>query len=424
MDYEEALKYIHSVSWLGSKPGLSRTRKLLSLMGDPQKNLRFIHVAGTNGKGSTCAMLAQVLTAAGYKTGLYTSPFITRFNDRFRIDGRDMPDGALAEVTAYVKRFADTMEDAPTEFELVTAIGLEYFYREKCDVVVLEVGMGGELDSTNVIDAPVLAVITELALDHTAVLGGTIGEIAGAKAGIIKPGCTVLSADNTKDGAAVIGARCAALGCPHFTPDYEKIVDRAVSPDGISFTYKGLRFSVPLCGVYQFRNAAMALKAAELLNGLGFDIGERALRVGLAGTVWHARFEMLSKNPPFVYDGGHNPQGVAAAVESYRACFGKVKPVVLIGLMADKDYKKEIEMLTDLTDVFVSVTPNNPRSLSAEALAEEIRLAGGRCTAAPSVKLGVKKALELAGGALPVLATGSLYLYAEVQTAVKEIFGA
>lgn len=421
MDYEEALSYIHSVSWLGSKPGLSRTRRLLDLMGNPQSALRFVHVAGTNGKGSACAMLSEVLTAAGYKTGTYTSPFVLRFNERMRVNGAEISDGELAEITAFVKQFADTMDDKPTEFELVTAIGFEYFRRSRCDIVVLEVGMGGELDSTNVIDAPVLAVITELALDHTAYLGNTVAEIAAAKAGIIKRGCKVLSADNTAEGAAVVRERCTSLGCPHYTPEYDALTNRQISVDGIAFDYRGERFTVPLCGTYQFRNAATVLKAVEILRGEGFHIDGNAVHAGLARTVWHARFEVLSKSPCFIYDGGHNPQGVAAAVESFHACFGGVKPVVLIGLMADKDYKTELRMLASLAESFVSVKPANPRAMDAAPLAAEIRRAGGSCVPAESVKQGVAAALELAGGRVPVLALGSLYMYGEVQSAVKEL---
>lgn len=422
MNYEQALEYIHGVSWLGSKPGLSRTRALLALMGNPQDGLRFVHVAGTNGKGSTCAMLASVLKAAGYKTGLYTSPYIVRFNERMQINGEEISDTELAEITEYVKHFADTLEDTPTEFELVTAIGFEYFRRNACDIVVLEVGMGGALDSTNVIAAPLLAVITELALDHTAVLGATLAEIATAKAGIIKSGCTVLSADNTEEGAAVVAAACNRLGCPHYTPDYAAVAERECTADGIAFSYHGRRYKIGLCGTYQFRNAATVLKAVELLAERGLQIDGNAIIAGLASVRWRARFELLNESPTFIYDGGHNPQGVAAAIESYRARFGAVKPVVLIGLMADKDYKKELAMLSALAERFVAVRPDNPRALAAGSLAAEIRAVGCSCVAAESVANGVETAVEIANGKCPVLALGSLYMYGEVYAAAKKLF--
>lgn len=416
MDYNQALDYIHSVSWLGSKPGLSRTRTLLSLMDNPQDKLKFIHVAGTNGKGSTCAMLASVLGSAGYKTGLYTSPYILEFNERMKINGKNISNRELAEITAYVKTFADTMEDSPTEFELVTAIGFEYFYRNNCDIVVLEVGLGGELDSTNIINAPLLAIITELALDHTVVLGNSLTEIAKAKAGIIKAGATVLSADNTQEGAAVVAAVCHSFGCNHHTPNYDEIENQRCSVKGISFSYRGEEYSVPLCGSYQFRNVAMVLKAAELLG-----INTATVKAGLATIQWRARFEILSENPCFIYDGGHNPQGVSAAIDSYKQIFGELEPVILIGLMADKDYKKELTMLTALSNSFVAVTPNNPRSMSANDLSQEIALAGGKAIAAESIEQGVKLAIEMANGTRPVFALGSLYMYADILVAVNKL---
>lgn len=425
MNYEQALEYIHSISWLGSKPGLSRTRTLLSLMGNPQDKLRFVHVAGTNGKGSTCAMLASVLQAAGYKTGLYTSPYILRFNDRIRVNGADIPDNELAEITEYVKQYAEIMEDHPTEFELVTAIGFEYFYRRQCDVVVLEVGMGGELDSTNVIGSPLVSVITPLALDHTAILGSTIGEIAKAKAGIIKEGCSVVSADNTVEGAAVIKATCKALGCEYHSfvgcwhaDDWCFFNQQSYNPPfGIGFACDGEEYTVPLGGVYQFCNAALVLQTVEVLRGRGFSISIEALKKGLANVYWPARFEVMREEPLFIYDGGHNPQGVKAAVDTYKFCTKKA--VVLIGVMADKDYAVELEMLGEIAEGFIAVTPNNPRSLPAEKLAEAIRATGKECVAADTVYQGVEMAL--AKGDI-VFATGSLYMYEEVKKALDVLF--
>lgn len=424
MDYNQALEYIHSVSWMGSRPGLSRTRELLRKMGNPHKELRFIHVAGTNGKGSTCAMLASILQTAGYKTGLYTSPYILRFNDRIRVNGKDILDDELAEVTEYVKQFAEAMEDHPTEFELVTAIGFEYFKRQNCDVVVLEVGMGGELDSTNVIEAPLVSVITPLALDHTAVLGSTIEEIAKAKAGIIKEGCPVVSADNTVEGAAVIAERCKALGCGCYSfvgywhaDDWCFFEKESYDPlVGIGFTYKGEKYTVPLKGVYQFCNAALVMETVELLKEQGFNISTEATRQGLASVYWPARFEVMRAEPLFIYDGGHNPQGVRAAVDTMKLCVNKA--VVLIGVMADKDYATELEMLSEIAKSFIAVTPNNPRSLPAKKLAEAIRTAGAQCEAADTVEQGV--AMALSKGQM-VFATGSLYMYEEVKNALDKL---
>ena len=217
MTYEEAVAYIHSVAWKGSRPGLSRITELLHLLGDPQDRLQFIHIAGTNGKGSTSAMTESVLRAAGYKTGLFVSPYIKHFNERICFCGTPISDEALARVTATVKPFADAMEDKPTEFELITALGLEYFKRKKCDIVILEAGMGGRLDSTNIIEESELSVITGIALDHTAYLGDTVEKIAAEKAGIIKKGGTVLFGGEDKCAAEVIVAKAKEMGAVYRT---------------------------------------------------------------------------------------------------------------------------------------------------------------------------------------------------------------
>lgn len=422
MNAKEAIEYIHSVSWMGSRPGLGRTRKLLSLMGDPQNKLKFVHVAGTNGKGSVCAMLASILQSQGYRVGLYTSPYIISFNERIKVNGIDIPDEKLAEVTEYVKSFAESMEEHPTEFELVTAIGFEHFYRENCDVVVLEVGLGGELDSTNVIEAPLVSVITEIGLDHMGVLGNSVESIAYAKAGIIKTGSIAVSANNTTASARVINAVCAERGCACITPDFQSIQNARPHKDGVSFTYKGVDYDVPLLGEYQLRNALMAITAIKALNLAGLPVDEESVTEGLRRVSWRGRFEKLCDSPLFYYDGGHNPQGVSAAVETYKARCGNQRCIVLMGVMADKDYGKEINMLKEIADAFVAVTPDNPRALSSVRLSDDIAEKGAKAIAAKSVEDGVALAGALAGDNAPILAIGSLYMYCEVFGAVEKLF--
>lgn len=422
MNINETLSYIHSVSWMGSRPGLSRTRELLHLMGDPQNKLRFVHVAGTNGKGSTCSMTASILQAAGYRVGLYTSPYILRFNERMKVDGVDISDEELSEITEYVKPFAESMAEHPTEFELVTAIGFEFFYRRRCDVVVLEVGLGGELDSTNIIEPPLVSVITEIDFDHTGVLGNTIAEIASAKAGIIKAGSPVVSADNLPDSAAVIEKTCQERGCAHMTPPYDAIEAPSFYEDGISFRLEGREYRVPLFGKYQYRNAVMAITVARALNGRGLTVSEEHIVEGLAKVRWGGRFERLASKPLFIYDGGHNPQGVTAAVNSYLALYGDTKAVVLIGVMADKDYAHEIDTILPIAGSFVTVRPDNPRALPADKLAEKIISQGGKAAFADTVADGVRMAVETADGKVPVLALGSLYMYSELKTAFDRLY--
>ncbi len=420
MTVNEALEYIHSVSWMGSRPGLERTVKLLSLMGDPHKNLRFVHVAGTNGKGSVSAMTAAVLRQGGYKVGLYTSPYILRFNERMQVNGVEITDAELAEITEYVKPYAESMEDHPTEFELVTAISFEYFKRQGCDVVVLEVGLGGELDSTNVIRAPEVAVITEIDFDHMGVLGNSLESIAAAKAGIIKKGTTVVSANNTAASSAVIISACKKVGCDCIVPQYDAIENKKLLNNGISFEYKGEEYFVPLFGSYQYRNALMAITVCKVLAQKGFAVTEAHVKAGLASVSWRGRFEKLMDNPVFIYDGGHNPQGVAAAVQCFAERYGE--GVVLLGVMADKDYHAEIKMLLPIAKKFITVTPGNPRALPSDKLAEKIISLGGDAQAAKTVEEGVAMAVSLGDKNTPILALGSLYMYGEIYASLKKLF--
>ncbi|MBO7310992.1 MAG: bifunctional folylpolyglutamate synthase/dihydrofolate synthase, partial [Clostridia bacterium] len=229
MNYSEALEYIHSVNWCFCKPGLERIGELCRMLGEPQRELKFIHVAGTNGKGSFCSMLSSILKEAGYKTGLFTSPYIRFFNERMQINGEPISDSELAEITSYVRPFADQMTDKPTEFELITAICFEYFKRNGCDVVVLEAGMGGRLDSTNIIDASLLSVITGVSLDHTAFLGDTVEKIAAEKAGIIKSGCPVLLGGDSDEALCVVRKRAEARGAPLCLVDYSSLLIRSAT---------------------------------------------------------------------------------------------------------------------------------------------------------------------------------------------------
>lgn len=265
MNAREAIEYIHSVSWKGSVPGLSRTEELLRRIGNPEKQLRFIHIAGTNGKGSTAATLASIFRAAGYRTGLYTSPYLIRFNERIQMDGECITDRELAEITEFIKPHAEAMEDTPTEFELVTTIGFEFLRRKRAEIVILEVGMGGELDSTNVIPAPEAAVICNIGLDHTEYLGATLAEIAKTKAGIIKSGCVCVLYPNEKSVENAVAAKCRAVGAELRIADFSLLSPVSHSLDGQEFSFSGKRYKTPLLGEHQLKNAAVALTAVDAL---------------------------------------------------------------------------------------------------------------------------------------------------------------
>ena len=416
MTYQEAMDYIHHVTWRGSRLGLERTSELLARIGNPQQKLKFVHVAGTNGKGSTCAMIAKTLTLAGYRTGLYISPFINRFNERMQLNGEPISDEVLAEITAFVRPHAEAMADHPTEFELITVIAFEYFLRSKADIVVLEVGMGGELDSTNVIHTPELAVITNIGLDHTRELGPAIVDIAKAKAGIIKPDGDVLIYDQNPEADEVFASACLSRGARLHITDHNRITSVSASLAALSFDcapYGAMQCG--LVGTYQAKNAAVAITALELLLQKGWKITTQQIKDGLRSVRWPARFELLRQSPIFIADGGHNPQGIGAVAESLNQHFPNRKITFLIGIMADKDITQMIDQLAPLAHEFVTVTPDNPRALSADVLAAILLERGLIATACGCVESGVHLAIERAGTDGIVCALGSLYLLGEVR---------
>lgn len=417
MGYEQALDYIHHVTWRGSRFGLERTRELLEKLGNPHKALKFVHIAGTNGKGSTLTMLASIFQAAGYTTGSYTSPFIDRFNERMQVNGEQIDDSELAEITSRVKPFADDMADHPTEFELVTAIAMLYFKAHACDIVLLEVGMGGELDSTNVIDVPELAIITNIGLDHMRELGPTMADIAKAKAGIIKEKGDVLIYGQNAEADAVFAAACSERGARLHVTDHSRVRQTGIDLKALHFDflpeYKGL--ICHLIGRYQLSNAAVALSAIELLQKKGWRLDEAAVREGLAAASWPARFEVLGHDPLFIIDGGHNPQGVEAAIESLKAHLPGQKIVFLLGVMADKDVGAMLRQVIPLAEAIITVTPDNPRALSAALLAARAKELGFPAIASESIRQGVDMAVETAGPGGTVCTLGSLYMLGDIR---------
>ncbi|MBE7057168.1 MAG: bifunctional folylpolyglutamate synthase/dihydrofolate synthase [Ruminococcaceae bacterium] len=398
MNIQETFEYIHKVNWRGSKPGLSRTKELLTMIGNPHNKLKFIHVAGTNGKGSTCAMLANILKVQGYKTGLYTSPYIYVFNERMQINGENIPDEKLCEITTYVRQFADKMEDAPTEFELITVVAMEYFAREQCDIVVLETGLGGELDSTNVINTPEVAVITAIGLDHVKELGSDISDIARAKAGIIKPEGRVAFYGGEVEVLDVIEKACEEKGCL------------------LRFPKRGAAdsFDIGLKGVYQRKNAELVLCTVSLLREAGWEIEETSVRQGIATVKWPGRFQKVHKKPDVIVDGGHNPHGVQGTVDSLKFYYSDKKIHFIMGVMADKEVDEMLEIMKPVAADFVTVTPDNPRAMKAVDLADLIGKMGISSVAAGSVDEGVRIAMAKAGEDDVICAIGSLYMFKEV----------
>ena len=420
MNYTEAIEYIHSVNWMFCNPGLDRVKTLCKALGDPQDSLKFIHVAGTNGKGSFCSMLDSVLRAQGYRVGLFTSPYIMEFGERMRVDGKNISDDELCSLVERVKPIADAMEDKPTEFELITALAFLYFAEKKCDYVVLECGLGGRLDATNVIKTPILSVITGIALDHTAILGDTHEKIAAEKAGIIREGVPTLWCGSHTGAEQVIREKCESVGARFIKIDRSSTVIREMTLGGTIFDFgahKGIH--IPLLGSYQPMNASNVLCAIDVLRSIGVEIGDDAIKSGLASVVWHARFEIINKEPLIIADGGHNPEGIDGAVASVKQYFTE-KVGIVTGVMADKDYKYMANRIAEVADKVFCLTPDNPRALPAEDYArvfEALDIDATPCSSvAEAVDLAMKWAKE---NETPIICLGSLYMYGEIRECIK-----
>lgn len=422
MNYEQSLEYIHSINWTFCKPGLERISKLCEKLGHPERNLKFIHVAGTNGKGSFCSMLASVLTRAGYKTGLYTSPFIKDFNERIRVDGENISNENLADVTTRVRPIADTMADKPTEFELITAIAFQYFYEAGCDVVVLEAGLGGRLDSTNVIENSLLSVITGIALDHTDYLGNTVEKIAAEKAGIIKENSVVLYGGEDEAARDVISAKAKTQKSVLYGVDYKEIKNLSSNLDGTVFDYKNYKsVKINLLGLYQSKNAAEVLEAVEILRNRGLKITEEAVLSGLENAKWPARFEIINKAPLILFDGAHNAQGISSAVESIKYYFNSEKVYVLTGVLKDKDYEFIAKKISEIGECAFTLTPDSPRALSAEDYAKVLTEFGVSAASYGSIDEAFSSAYERAKkDNKPLVCLGSLYTYGNIIREVEK----
>ncbi len=416
----DAQRYIHSRTHLGSRLGLGRISLLLERLGDPHKNLKFVHVAGTNGKGSTTTFIANVLTAAGYRTGRYISPYVLEFNERISVDGVSISDEELQELIDEIRPVVDAMEDDVTEFELITAAALCYYVKKACDVVVLEVGLGGRFDATNVIPAPLCCVLTKISYDHMQYLGNTLPEIAFEKCGIIKEGSAVISYPFQFDGAAeVIANICRDKNVPLILPNLEHLQIIKSDIDGSLIDYRGRTMTVPLAGRHQIYNAVTAMAALEYLaTEQDFTISLTHIAKGLKNTFFPARLEILRREPLVILDSAHNEDGMrtlCAALESYV----DQRPVVaLFGVFADKDYTKELELLAPRVNRFVTLTPKDPRGLSGRELAKLCEKTGKPTTFCEDYEKGYALALELAGEGGAVAICGCMHMAADLRAMI------
>ena len=414
-------EYIKIAAERGSKLGLERITELCDRLGKPQNKTPIIHIAGTNGKGSFGAMLSAILAESGYTVGGFSSPALTDLTDSFRINGENISDDDFNDVMADLIPICEDMVDKPTEFEVLTAAAYELFNRKNCDIALIECGMGGETDSTNVVEKPLLSVITNIALDHTAFLGDTIEEIARCKAGIIKNSRPVLYGGNESVLAVIRDISQKKVSQLTFT-DSERVTVLESDISGVVYHDKVFgRLISPLIGTYQRGNLANVLTAVELLRSEGMNITENAVKSGISKAVWQGRFEVVSRNPLIIYDGAHNPDGIIQAAESISAYIGG-KIALLIGVMADKEYGLYPEILGKFIDKAFTVRPDNPRSLDSESLAAAFEENGIDVLSCGTVESGLRLALEYAKNRdIPLIVLGSLYMYREFFGAVNKL---
>ena len=426
MNYKEARVYLDEVSKYGSVLGLESMRELLRRLGDPQNELKFIHISGTNGKGSVLAYLSTILTGAGYRTGRYISPTLFSYRERIQVDGEYIEKESLARHVTAIAAAAEEMQKAglpsPTVFEIETALAFLYFKEKRCDIVTLEVGCGGLLDATNVITTTLMEVIASISMDHTDLLGDTLAKIAAQKAGIIKPDTMVVSAQQKSEAAQVIEDTCKEQHCTLQMVDESKISNVHYGAEGQTFSYKTWEnVAISLAGSYQIKNAALALEGVEALRKLGYALSDQQVREGLLHTAWRGRFTTLRRDPTVIIDGAHNPAAALELKESLERYFPGKTLYFVMGMFKDKDYAQVIDLTAPLARHIITVeTPGNPRAMPARELAEAVGKVNPSVEWADSVAHGVEKALAMAGKEDAVIVFGSLSFLGEAAEAVNE----
>ncbi len=444
MTYTQAVTYIKESHDQVIRLGLERMEVLLERLGDPQKQLRLIHVAGTNGKGSVCAMTAQILQCAGLKTGLFTSPVISDYREQFQVNGEMISQDAFVRLADTLKQVCDQMDDPPSEFEKAVALAFLYFAESKCDLVVLEVGLGGVDDATNVIDTPEVAAIVNIDYDHMGFLGDTLEQIAQKKSGIIKEGAMVVTTDQQDTVMDVLEKRCRDMHATLIRASAKHVCILEKSLGGQRFIYDQLpvnsskcsidhkedgdsrlprEITLSLIGDHQCANAAVVLEIIRCLQMKGWHISEDAILEGMKTVRWPGRFEVVSMDPLIIVDGAHNPDGIRALSHNLAEyCAGKTF-IFITGILKDKDYHEMLMQMLPSAYCFLTIAPDNPRAMSADACAQEIRRCGfdGEIVACSDKQQAVKHALGIAKQTgYPVCAFGSLYSVGALKSAISE----
>lgn len=431
MKYQEAIKYITEVGNFGSNYGLERTYKLLEFLDNPHGKLKIIHVAGTNGKGSTTAMITSMLKEAGYKVGMYTSPFLEEFEERIQINGNNIPKEKLAQLMTKIKYAVDKVIEEgynhPTEFEIITALMFLYFATEKVDFAVVEVGLGGRLDSTNVI-TPILSVITSISFDHTNLLGNTLEEIAREKAGIIKAGIPTLIYPQEEIVEKVLSEKCEELGAKLYkiNKDDAKLVE-IIKEDKIYQLVKvklddEYDVKLPLLGEHQILNLAVALKALEIIKDKAAKLSKESIIKALSEVRWNGRLEVMSNEPCVVIDGAHNIQGITQLDKNIKKYFKYDDLYLILGILADKDVDHMVKVITPQAKKVFTVTPNSIRAETSEELMGVVKKYNQDCQAYSDYKNTFEDALKLCKKDDLLLISGSLYMIGEMRGIIKKHF--
>lgn len=420
MNCQQAIEYIHSLLKFGIKPGLERIAALCEALGNPQDKLGFIHVAGTNGKGSTSTMIANILIKSGYSVGLYTSPYVTDFRERIMFNGKMIEEDELTLCVEKVKAAADSLNGIEiTEFEFLTAVAFVYYEMKKCDFVVLEVGLGGRFDATNVIKTPLVSVIASISLDHTAILGDTVEKIAFEKCGIIKEGTAVVSyCLQSSEAFDVIKNTCNQKNCVLTVPDISKLKIGEEKLEGTCTEYDGISFLLPLAGRHMIYNACTAIEAVKALESRGVKIDSDAYKNGIEASSMPARMELLKKSPVIILDGGHN-EGCANALAGFIKKHLSDKKIVMVSsMMADKDYASYMKIVAPFADKFIASHADVPRALSSEELAEHAKKYCSDVISVSDPLDAVKLAKDLTKDSDAMIVCGSFYLAGEVRNAM------
>ena len=429
MKYEEAMKYITEVGNFGSNYGLERTYKLLEHLGNPERDLKLIHIAGTNGKGSTTSMITEILMGEGYKVGIYTSPFIEEFEERIQINRNNIPKESLAILMDEIKVAVDKVIEAgynhPTEFEIITVLMLLYFKKENIDFGVIEVGLGGTLDSTNVIK-PIIQVITSISFDHTNLLGNTLEKIAREKAGIIKRGIPTVIYPQQEEVLKVIKNKCFEMDSELYIANNENLKFKNIV--NLDKPYQLLKYNneidilLPLLGEHQIINLSVAMQAIEVLNNKNIiDISIANIVKSIKNVSWKGRLEVLSNNPYVVIDGAHNIQGIKTLSRNIKKYFKYENLYLILGILADKDVEEMIKIITPMAKKVYSVTPNSIRGELAESLKDEVSKFNKNCKAFDKYEEAYLEALNDASEKDLILASGSLYMIGDMRKIIRKI---